>query len=138
MENSESPLAKVEYMFVEKVKKQVKTINDDQGYLMGFINVFSKSDNFNSFKTLLHEELNFSVKSYDYFNIKEVALDEYKFGLVDNEKNIQTFEKIDETFYQALKASLRNLLIIGKNFNIEEFKHLEIFDSWYESCSNRF
>jgi len=137
MENAESPLAKVEYIFVEKAKKQEKSINDDQGYLMGFINVFSKDDNFNSFKSLLHDELNFSVKSHNYFKNKEVDLNDYKFALVDNDKNFQTFEEIDKTFYQALKESLRNLLIVGKKFNIEEFKHLEIFDSWYENYSNR-
>jgi len=137
MENSESPLAKVEYIFVEKAEKQEKTINDDQGYLMGFINFFSKNNNYNSFKTLLHKELNFSVKSHDYFKNQEVDLNDYKFALVDNERNIQTFEEIDESFYNELKASLRNLLIIGKNFKAEEFKHLEIFDDWYENYSNR-
>ena len=137
MENAESPLAKVEFLFVEKAEKQEKTINDDQGYLMGFINLFSKNDNYSSFKTLLHDELNFSVNSQDYFKNKEVDLNDYKFALVDNEKKILTFELINEIFYQALKASLRNLLIVGKKFNIEEFKHLEIFNNWYDNYSNR-
>ncbi len=137
MENAENAITSVEYMFVEKAEKQEKTINDDQGYLMGFINLFSKDDNSNSFKTLLHDELNFSVKSNDYFKNKEVDLNDYKFALVDNDKNFQIFEQIDDKFYQALKESLRNLLIGGKNFNIEEFKHLEMFNSWYDNYSNR-
>jgi hypothetical protein len=137
MDNSESPLAKVEYIFVEKAEKQEKTINDEQGYLMGFINLFSKDDNFTAFKMLVHNELNFSIKNQDYFKNKEVDLNDYKFALVDNDRKFLTFEQIDEPFYKALKDSLRNLLIVGKIFNIEEFKHLEIFDDWYENYSNR-
>ena len=138
MENFENPDAKVEYIFIERVEKQEKTINDEQGYLIGFINLFFKEVDYKAFKTLVQDQLNLAVKHSDYFQNKEINLNDYKFVLVDNEKNFQIFDSIDELFYQALIASLRNLLIVGNNFDIDEFKYHDIFYDWYENYSNRF
>jgi len=138
MENFESPDAKVEYLFIERVEKQEKTINDEQGYLIGFINLFFKEVDYKSFKILIQDQLNLAVKYSDYFQNREINLDDYKFALVDNENNYQIFDVIDEFFYEALVASLRNLMIEGKNFDIEEFKYHDIFYDWYENYSNRF
>ena len=137
MKNFENPDAKVEYLFVEKVENQEKTINDEQGYLIGFINLFFKEVDYKAFKTLVHDQLNLAVKHSDYFQNKEINLDDYQFVLVDNEKNFQIFETIDEPFYEAFVASLRNLLIVGKNFDNVEFKYHDIFYDWYENYSNR-
>lgn len=138
MENLENPDAKVEYLFVERVEKQEKAINDEQGYLIGFINLFFNKIDYKAFKILLQDQLNLAVKHSDYFQNKEINLDDYRFALVDNEKNFQIFDNIDDVFYQALIASLRNLLIVGNNFDIEEFKYHDIFYDWYENYSNRF
>jgi hypothetical protein len=138
MENFESPDAKVEYIFIERVEKQEKTINDEQGYLIGFINLIFKEVDYKAFKTLVQDQLNLAVKHSDYFQNKEINLDDYQFVLVDNEKNYQIFDVIDKFFYEALVASLRNLMIVGKNFDIEEFKYHDIFYDWYENYSNRF
>jgi len=138
MENFESPDAKVEYLFIQRVEKQEKTINDEQGYLIGFINLFFKEVDYKSFKILIQDQLNLAVKYSDYFQNREINLDDYKFALVDNENNYQIFDVIDEFFYEALVASLRNLMIEGKNFDIEEFKYHDIFYDWYENYSNRF
>ena len=57
----------IEYIFIERAEKQVKPINDDQGYLMGFLNMFIsgkfKNDNLRAFKTRVLDELNYSVKT---------------------------------------------------------------------------
>jgi hypothetical protein len=67
----------VEYIFIERAEKQVKPINDDQGYLMSFFNVFIsgefKNNNVLTFKTQLLNELNYSVKTYDHFK-SEVSI----------------------------------------------------------------
>ncbi len=138
MENLEGPDAKVEYLFVERVEKQEKIINDEQGYLIGFINLFFKEIDYKAFKTLVQDQLNLAVKHSDYFQNKDINLDDYKFALVDNEKNFKIFETIDKPFYEMLMESLRNLLIVGKNFDIAEFKYHEIFYDWFENYSNRF
>ena len=141
LENYVEPDASVEYIFIEKVEKQINPINDDQGYIMAFINLFFtgefKNDDAISFKNILEDELNFSVKDSDFFQNKSVDLTDYKFGLVDNEKNVTVFEVCDEKFYEALKASLRNLMIVGKNFDFERFKHHDIFNEWFDTYSNR-
>ncbi|GAH37388.1 unnamed protein product, partial [marine sediment metagenome] len=62
MENYVEPDISIQYIFIESAEKQVKPINDDQSYLMGFINVFIsgefKNDNMFAFKTQLLNELN--------------------------------------------------------------------------------
>ncbi|MFX1596487.1 MAG: hypothetical protein ACFFBK_10550, partial [Promethearchaeota archaeon] len=61
----------IEYIFIEKADKQIKPINNDQGYLMGFFNLFItgtfKNDNLNDFKTMLLNELNYSLRTYDHY-----------------------------------------------------------------------
>ena len=84
------------------------------------------------------DELNFSVSDSDYFMNKSVHLDDYKFFLIDNDKNATEFAVMDEAFYEAMMKSLRNLVIVGKNFDLEPFKHHEIFLEWFEKYSNRF
>ena len=141
LENYREPDVTIEYIFIEKAEKQLKPINDDQGYLMGFFNLFIsgqfKNDNLAAFKDLLLGELNYSVKTYDHFKSERVDLNEYKFGIVDNEKNVKVFNLMDEEFFEALISSLRNLMLVGKDFDIEKFKEHQIFDQWFDKYSDR-
>jgi hypothetical protein len=45
---------------------------------------------------------------------------------------------MDELFFKALIGSLRNLIIVGINFNIEKFKTHEIFNRWFDNFTNKF
>ncbi len=141
MDNFVEPDATVEYLFVEKAERQLKAINDDQGYIMAYMNIFFSGEFTNNtlkaFKTLLVDELNFSLHDSNYFKNKSVDLDDYKLYLIDNDKDTTEFAVIDEQFYEALMNSLRNLVIVGKNFDLEKFKHHEIFLEWFEKYSNR-
>ncbi|TFG05194.1 MAG: hypothetical protein EU536_02810 [Promethearchaeota archaeon] len=140
MDNYVTPHATVEFLFVEKAERQIEPINEDQGYIMAYINMFFTgqfaNNNLSMFKALLEDELNFSVKE-SYFQNKEVDLRDYKFYLIDNEKNTREFLEMSEDFFEELMASLRNLLIVGKNFEIEPFKNHEIFLRWFDEYSNR-
>lgn len=141
LENYVEPDVTVEYIFIERAEKQIKPINDDQGYLMGFFNVFIsgefKNDNVLAFKTQLLNELNYSVKTYDHFKSEAIDLSEYKFGLVNNDRIVTEFTIMNEAFFKALMESLRNLMIVGANFNIEKFKTHEIFNQWFDNYTNR-
>ena len=57
IENYVEPDITIEYIFIEKAEKQIKPINDDQGYQMAFINIFISgnfaNDNLEDFKTFL-------------------------------------------------------------------------------------
>ena len=141
-ENIVEPDATVEYLFIEKAEAQLKPINDDQGYLMGFINIFFtgeyNNNNLEAFRTLVIQELSFSLKEYDYFQNKSLDLSDYKFYLIDNDQNATEYTVMDEDFYEALMDSLRNLIIVGKNFVLEDFKPHEIFREWFEQYSNKY
>jgi len=141
LEKIVDPDISIEYIFIERAEKQVKPINDDQGYLMGFFNVFIsgefKNDNVLAFKTQLLNELNYSVKTYDHFKSEAIDLSEYKFGLVNNDRIVTEFTIMNETFFKALMESLRNLMIVGANFNIEKFKTHELFNQWFDNYTNR-
>jgi len=141
LENVVEPDVVVEFIFIERAEKQIKPINDDQGYQMGFFNVFIsgkfKNDNLLDFKTQLLNELNYSVKTYDHFNSEAIDLNEYKFGLVDNDRIVSEFKIMDEAFFKALMDSLRNLMIVGANFNIEKFKTHVIFYTWFDKYTNK-
>jgi len=123
LENYIEPDAPVEYLFVEKAEEQVKVINDDQGYIYGFINIsYSgefKNDNIDSFKQLLEEELNYCLKEYNSFKTDVIDFNDYKFGLIDNYKNIMEYNVMNDLFFNDLIKSLRNLLIVGKDFEWE-------------------
>ncbi len=140
-DNIIDPDITVEYIFIEKAEEQIKPINDDQGYQMGFFNLFVsgsfKNDNLTEFKKQVLFELDFSVKEYEHFKSEKLDLNDYKFALVDNDKHIIEFHIMDEAFFTALLASLRNLMIVGKNFDIEKFKRHEIFNEWFDKYTNR-
>ena len=131
----------IEYIFIERAEKQIKPINDDQGYLMGFFNVFIsgkfKNDNLPAFKSQLLNELNYSVKTNNHFTSEAIDLSEYKFGLVDNERIVTEFTIMDDAFFKAMMDSLRNLMIVGANFNIEKFKTHELFNKWFDKYTKR-
>ena len=141
LENYVEPDISIQYLFIERAEEQVKPINDDQGYLMGFFNVFIsgefKNDNVLTFKAQLLNELNYNVKTYDHFNSEAIDLSEYKFGLVNNDQIVTEFTIMNEAFFKALVESLRNLMIVGANFNIEKFKTHEIFNQWFDNFTNR-
>ncbi|MFW9896117.1 MAG: hypothetical protein ACFFD7_09970 [Candidatus Thorarchaeota archaeon] len=141
LENYIEPDAVIQYIFVEKAEKQIKPINDNQGYQMGFFNLFIsgrfKNDNLIVFKTQLLDELNYSVKTYEHFKSEAIDLNEYKFGLVNNDRIVTEFTRIDDAFFKALMNSLRNLIIVGTNFDIEKFKTHEIFYQWFDNYTNR-
>lgn len=141
IENYVEPDIIVEYIFIEKADKQIKPINDDQGYQMGFFDLFIsgqfKNNNLTAFKDLLLDEINYSVKTYDHFKSERVDLKDYKFGIVDYEKNVKVFDLMDEEFFNTLISSIRNLMIVGKNFDIEKFKEHQLLDKWFNKFSNR-
>ena len=131
----------VEYLFIEKAKIQEKVINDDQAYTMAFINFFldkgEKRDSFIYFKELLNDELNFTIKSYDYFNIDNLNFEEYKYGIVDKKKKIKEYSSLNRKCFNELINTSRNLLIVGNNFDIEKFKEHEIFNEWFQKFCNK-
>ena len=141
LENIVEPDITIEYIFIERAANQVKPINDDQGYSMGFFNLFTsgefKNDNVLAFKTQLLQELNYSVKTYDHFTSEAIDLSVYKYGLVDNDRIVTEFIIMDEAFFKAMVDSLRNLMIVGANFNIEKFKTHELFNQWFDNYTNR-
>jgi len=141
LENYVEPDITIEYIFIEKRDTQIKPINNDQGYQMGFFSLFVsgefRNDNLMDFKKLLLDELNYSIKTNDHFKSNKINLGDYKFALVDNNENISEFTELDEKFFQALIASKRNLMIVGKNFIIENFKHHHLFNKWFDEYTNR-
>ena len=141
LENYKEPDIIVEYLFVEKADRQIKVINDDQGYIMGNIFLNFTGDfadaNLSGFKRQLHEELNFALQNLYNSKEKSVVFVDYKFFLIDNEKNATKFAVLDDAFFDALLASLRNLVIVGENFDLEAFKEHSLFHEWFDKYSNR-
>jgi hypothetical protein len=141
LENYVEPDAVIEYIFIERADEQIKPINDDQGYQMGFINIFFsgnfKNNDLAAFKTQLIGELNYSLKTYDHFKTKAINLNLYKYGLVDNERKVIEFTEMNEAFFKVLMKSLRNLMIVGTNFDIENFKRHHIFNQWFDTYTNK-
>jgi hypothetical protein len=142
LENYVEPDVVVEYLFVEKADRQIKIINDDQGYIMGFLNLNFTGDlanaNLPAFKTELQDELNYSLQELYNSKEKSVNLADYVFYLIDNDQNSTKFTVMDETFFEALLAALRNLVIVGKNFDLNAFKGHSIFHEWFDKYSNRY
>ncbi|KKK41606.1 hypothetical protein LCGC14_0704340 [marine sediment metagenome] len=140
-ENYVEPDITIDYIFIEKAGTQIKPINDDQGYQMGFFSLFVsgkiENDNLMDFKKLMLDELNYSVKIYDHFKSNKVNLGDYKFALVDNNKNVSEFAELDKKLFLALIASQRNLMIVGKNFSIKDFKRHHLFIQWFDEHTNR-
>ena len=52
-------------------------------------------------------------------------------------KPINDDDLMDNDFFKALISSLRNLMLVGKNFDLEKFKHHKIFEEWFGKYSNR-
>jgi hypothetical protein len=96
-----------------------------------------ENNNLTAFKKFLQEELICSLQDLKNFTDKSINFDDYKFYLVDNDKNTIEFAVMDEIFYEALIASLRNLVIVGKNFDFEAFKDHRIFLEWFDKYSNK-
>lgn len=141
IKNNVKPDAVIEYIFIERAEEQIKPFNNDQGYLMGFFNIFFsgtfKNNNLIVFKNQLINELNYSLKTYDHFKSKSFNMSLYKFGLIDSERNITEFTEMSESFFKELIASLRNLMIVGNNFDIENFKRHHIFNQWFDTYTNK-
>ncbi|MDD1778747.1 MAG: hypothetical protein LUQ65_11330 [Candidatus Helarchaeota archaeon] len=93
--------------------------------------------NLSGFKRQLHEDLNFSLQNL--YNSKEKSVDfaDYKFYLIDNDKNATEFAVLDDVFFDALLTSLRNVVIVGKNFDLGAFKEHSLFHEWFDKYSNR-
>ena len=141
LENYVEPDIIIEYFFIEKAENQIEPINDDQGYLMGFINLFSsgnfKNNNLEGFKQFLLDELNYSLKTYDHFKSELIVLEDYKFALIDNDQNFIEYGQLNKEFFDALITSLRNLMVVGKNFDITNFKRHHLFHEWFDNYTNR-
>ncbi len=133
-ENYIEPVATVEYLFIERADEQVKPLNDDQGWISGYFNIFSSgkdaNDNLNDFKKLVVSELNYILNEYENFNEKEFIPEKHVFYLVENGKFVKEFIQIDDVFYTALRASSHNLMIVGTNFDVQAFSEHEIFRTW--------
>jgi hypothetical protein len=139
--NYKEPDINIEYMFIEKAPEQVKVINDDQAYMYLhyaiMLNGKFSNDNVERVRKDILEELNYCVKTYDYFTSEKIDLGEYKLGIVDDDMNIAEHDAFDDHFYEALKASTRNFAIYGRNFDIHAFTHHDIFTKWFEKYTNR-
>jgi len=96
-----------------------------------------ENNNLTAFKKLLQEEINFSLQDLKNSKNESVNFDDYTFYLVDNDKNTVEFSVMDEIFFDALMASLRNLVIAGKNFDLESFKQHPLFLEWFDKYSNK-
>lgn len=138
--NYKEPDINIEYLFIERAPEQVKVINDDQGYMYLhyaiMLAVKFSNDNVERVRKDILEELNYCVKTYDYFKSEKIDLGEYKLGIVDDDMNIAEYDTFDGQFYEALKASTRNFAIYGRNFDIHSFKYHEIFTKWFDKYSN--
>ncbi|OLS14828.1 MAG: hypothetical protein RBG13Loki_1587 [Promethearchaeota archaeon CR_4] len=132
--------ATVEYLFIEYREMQEKPINSDQAWICGFINIFRNSEDFNDdiadFKKMLVEEFGYIVLTYDYFTRKTFSLEQYKFILVEEGKITREFQQSNEEFYDALRSSSHNLMIVGKNFDAQAFTQHRIFRGWVEEYCN--
>ncbi|MFX0077569.1 MAG: hypothetical protein ACFE96_19155 [Candidatus Hermodarchaeota archaeon] len=141
LENYVEPDAVIEYIFIERAEEQSKPINDDQGYQMGFFNLFFsgtfKNNTLFAFKTQLIRELNYSLKTYDHFKSQTFDITLYKFGVVDNERNVTEFTEMNGASFKVLMNSLRNLMIVGKNFDVANFKRHELFNEWFDKYTNK-
>jgi hypothetical protein len=128
------PIATVEYLFIERVDKQVKYINDNQGWISGFFKIFNRgkdtNDNLSAFKSLVVQELNYILNEYENFNEREFVLENYVFYLVEKGTFAKEFAQFDDSFYAALRSSSHNLMIVGKNFDVQAFSEHEIFRTW--------
>ncbi len=128
------PIATVEYLFIERADEQVKPINDDQGWLSGYFNIFNSgkdaNDNLNDFKKLVVSELDYILKEYENFTEKTFILEKYVFYLVEKGQFAKEFSTFDELFYAALRSSSHNLMIVGNNFDVQAFSDHEIFRTW--------
>ncbi len=134
-ENYIEPVATVEYLFVEHADKQLTLINQDQGWISGYFNIFGKgsqdfNDNWTEFEKLVVSELNYIVAEYENFNEKAFDPEKYVFYLVENGKFAKEFPNFDEVLYTALRSSSHNLMIVGKNFDVQAFADHEIFRTW--------
>ena len=109
-QNRVEPEFTVEYLFIEKAKEQIEPINDDQGYQMGCIYIYTRgwyiNNNLEDFLEILLDHLIYSLKEYDRFKNKTLDLKDYKFFLIDRDKNATEFAELDEEFYEALTHSL--------------------------------
>jgi hypothetical protein len=137
LKNYKEPYITIEYLFIERANEQLKPINDDPGYQMGFFNIFIsgtyKNDNVLAFKTRVIDELNYSLKTYDHFKSETIDLSNYKFGLVNNDREVIEFTAMDDVFFKVLMDSIRNLMIVGTNFEITKFKVHDIFNQWFDN-----
>ncbi len=134
-ENYIEPVATVEYLFIEHADKQFTLINQDQGWISGYFNIFGNgsqdfNDNWVEFKKLVVSELNYILAEYQNFNEKAFNPEKYLFYLVENGKFAKEFPNFDEIFYSALRSSSHNLMIVGKNFDVQAFADHEIFRTW--------
>jgi len=139
-ENYIEPDTTVEYLFIEYTEKQAKPINEDQGWVCGFINIFRNPRDFNDdltdFKNVILEELGNIVSTYENFNVKQFDLEQYKFVLVENGKIGREFQCLGEDFYTMLRTSSHNLMIVGKNLDVGAFIQHELFQKWVEEYCN--
>ena len=132
----------LKFLLIEKAEEQIKTINDDQAYLCGRINLFLYGPfhnmRYGAIKSYVPYEIEDSMKKNDSFMTKKFQEEDYKFALIEKDKSFNEFEEIDYKFYVAFLDSLKNLLIAGKNFDIEEFTHHEIFNEWFDNHANTY
>jgi hypothetical protein len=133
--NYREPDATVQYLFVEKVDEQHQPLNDDQGYMSGYINLFSTGEWRNAdaahFQALLRDEIVYSVMTYEYFTNRSVDFAECKFAIVLDATHLKEAKAIDQPFFEALMSSTRRLLVAGDNFDFHAFSSHRIFTEWH-------
>ncbi len=127
-------VATIEYLFIEHADKQANPINANQGWISGYFNIFNSGKDFNDnwveFKKLVVSELNYILTEYENFTEKAFDPENYVCYLVENGKFAKEFPNFDENFYKTLRSSSHNLMIVGKNFDVQAFADHEIFRTW--------
>ena len=129
------PDAYIEYLFVEKEFDLDAPVIYNQGFFYGDISlIFTrplKKDDFTLFLNIFTEEFNKRASELTYFEGKIIDLSEYKFVIFDKDKNLTIFEAITSSFFKALRAS-QKFMIVGKELDFEKFKTHKIFDDFYK------
>jgi len=133
---------KVQFLLIENVEEQIKPINDDQANHIGSLNLFYSRSFANAslsiFKDFALYEFEEIMKKNDSFKSKKFQEEDYKFALVDINKEITEYDAFDEVFFEVFMDSLMNIMIVGKNFDIEKFKQHVIFIEWFDNKANKY
>lgn len=131
----------VEYLFIEYAERQVKPMNDDQGWQCGFINVpksdFAQKDSVAEFRDFVLDELNFSARTYEQFKRKSVVLKDYKFAVVEPSGLMREYATLGAKLMKDLGKGARGLMVVGRNLDLHAIQETDVFHKWFETYVKR-